>query len=221
MSHLLLINTALETATVCLSKDDRPVREKQLTSQREHASFLHTTIKDLMNEEGISLNDLSAVGVISGPGSYTGLRVGLSAAKGICFALKLPLITVNTLEWMAHSAQNEAVDLLCPMIDARRMEVFTATFNRKLEIMATPSALILDEKSYSDELKDQKILFFGSGAQKFSTLISHPNAWFKPFEPAAESFPEIAWNHYQKGIFADLAYSEPLYVKDFYTTAKG
>lgn len=221
MSYLLLINTALETASVSLAKEGRPGPEKKLTSQREHASFLHTAMSELVKIEGISLKELSAVGVIAGPGSYTGLRVGLSAAKGICFALNLPLITVNTLEWMANSAKNEQVDLLCPMIDARRMEVFTATFNRKLDLVAPPSALILDEKSFSDELKGQKILFFGSGSQKFSTLISHPNALFKSIEPGAESFTEIAWNLYQKEIYADLAYTEPLYVKDFYTTFKG
>jgi tRNA threonylcarbamoyladenosine biosynthesis protein TsaB len=220
MSYLLNINTALEIASISLSREGEIIAEKQNSHQKDHASFLHPAILEVLKKADLTIKNLSAVSIIAGPGSYTGLRVGMSAAKGICFALNLPLITVNTLEWMASSASNEETELFCPMIDARRMEVYTALYSKNLEEITPPTALILQTDSFSERLKTNKILFFGNGAKKCLTLISHPNAAFKIIEPLTEKFTEISWNRYQKGIFANLAYVEPLYIKDFYTANK-
>lgn len=220
MNYILHINTALETASVSLAENDVVILERRNDVQKEHASFLHQAIAEMMQEAGIALKILNAVAVIHGPGSYTGLRVGLAAAKGICYGMSVPLITVNTLEWMAGACKNEDADLFSPMIDARRMEVFTALYNRCLEEITPPSSLILQPESFLKELETKKIVFFGNGAQKFSTLLSHENALFKTLVPGAVEFAAISWKRYQNGIFADLAYSEPLYVKAFYTPVK-
>lgn len=220
MNHILQINTALETASVSLAINGTVTLERRNDVQKEHASFLHLAIAEIMQEAGIALKNLAAVAVIHGPGSYTGLRVGLAGAKGICYGLSVPLITVNTLEWMAGACKNEEADLFCPMIDARRMEVFTALYNRSLEEINPPSSLILQPESFFKELETNKIIFFGNGALKFSTLLSHKNATFKTLDAGADEFASISWKRYQNGIFSDLAYSEPLYVKAFYTPAK-
>jgi len=220
MSYLLHINTALETASISLSREGKIIAEKQNSNQKDHATFLHPAIQDVLKKVDLTVKSLSAISVIAGPGSYTGLRVGMSAAKGMCFALSLPMITVNTLEWMALSAANEETDLLCPMIDARRMEVYTALYARNLEEIIPPAALILHTDSFSERLEINQILFFGNGAEKFSKLIAHPNAAFKMIDPNIEKFAEISWNLYQQRTFANLAYTEPLYIKDFYTTFK-
>jgi tRNA threonylcarbamoyladenosine biosynthesis protein TsaB len=220
MSYILHINTALESASVSLALKGAVILEHRNDIQKEHASFLQLAISDLMQEVGIPLKNLSALAVIHGPGSYTGLRVGMAGAKGICYGLSLPLITVNTLEWMAGACKNEEADLFCPMIDARRLEVFTALYNCNLEEISPPSSLILQQESFSTELETNKIVFFGNGAQKFSALFSHHNALFKTLVSGADELASISWKRYQNGIFADLAYSEPLYVKEFYTPKK-
>ena len=143
----------------------------------------------------------------------------MSGAKGICFALSIPLITVNTLEWMAAACKEEA-DLFCPMIDARRMEVFTAMYDHEKIEVAPPTAMILEPDSFKTDLQAKKVLFFGNGAEKFSALTNHPNASFIPVFPGTKELAEIAWNRYQERTFADLAYAEPLYVKDFFTPVK-
>ena len=220
MSYILHINTALDHASVSLASQDEVLAEVLNNSQKEHASFLHVAISEMMHRQGISLQSLAAVAVIYGPGSYTGLRVGMSGAKGICFALSIPLIVVNTLEWMVAACKNEDADLFCPMIDARRMEVFTALYNRDRIEVSPPTALVFDPDSFSESLKSKKILFLGNGAEKFSTLVNHPNAHFKNIIPGTKEFAEISWKRYQASLFADLTYSEPCYVKDFYTPTR-
>jgi tRNA threonylcarbamoyladenosine biosynthesis protein TsaB len=220
MSYILHINTALETASVSLALKSSVILERQNGVQKEHASFLQLAIDEMMQEAGIPLKDLAAVAVIHGPGSYTGLRVGMAGAKGICYALSVPLITINTLEWMVEACKNEDADMFCPMIDARRMEVFTALYNRSLKEIKPPSSLILEAKSFSTELETNKITFFGNGAEKFAHFFSHQNAAFKTLVSGGFELASIAWERYQHGIFADLAYSEPLYIKEFFTPAK-
>lgn len=220
MNLILQINTALDTASISLAQNGNVIAESQNNTQKEHASFLQIGIREMLQTVGVSLRELSAVAVILGPGSYTGLRVGMAGAKGICFGLSIPLITVNTLEWMAEACKNKETDLVCPMIDARRMEVFLAWYSRNLEEISTPEAIVLDPSSFSDIIRHKKTLFLGNGAKKFSTLISHPNAIFIIQESGAGEFAKISWKRYQQGLFANLAYTEPLYVKDFYTAAK-
>lgn len=219
MSYILHINTALDNASVSLADKEHVIAERLSNNQKEHASFLQVAIAEITTKAGIPLRNLSAVAVINGPGSYTGLRVGMSGAKGICFALSIPLITVNTLEWMAAACKDEA-DLFCPMIDARRMEVFTALYNHEKIEVAPPTAMILEPDSFKADLQAKKVLFFGNGAEKFSALTNHPNAHFIPVFPGSKELAKIAWNLYQERTFADLAYAEPLYVKEFYTPVK-
>src|ERR1051325_9884884 len=143
MALILNIDTAIETASICLSEDKNVLKFAINENQKDHAAWLSVAIKTLMKEAGIQLNQLNTIAVTIGPGSYTGLRVGLSAAKGLCYALNIPLITIGTLEMMAMAAKEEPVDLLCPMIDARRLEVFTAVYNKKMEEVRSPHSLIL------------------------------------------------------------------------------
>jgi tRNA threonylcarbamoyladenosine biosynthesis protein TsaB len=219
MTYILHINTALDNASVSLADKEHVIEERFSNSQKEHASFLQVAIAEITTLAGIALKNLSAVAVINGPGSYTGLRVGMSGAKGICFALSIPLIAVNTLEWMVAACKDEA-DLFCPMIDARRMEVFTAMYDYKKIEVAPPTAMILEPDSFKTDLQAKKVLFFGNGAEKFSVLTNHPNARFLPVFPGTKELAEIAWNLYQERTFADLAYAEPLYIKEFYTPVK-
>jgi tRNA threonylcarbamoyladenosine biosynthesis protein TsaB len=220
MSYILHINTALETASVSLALKGSVLLERHNGVQKEHASFLQLAIGEMMQEAGIPLKELAAVAVIHGPGSYTGLRVGMAGAKGICYALSVPLITINTLEWMVEACKNEDADMFCPMIDARRMEVFTALYNRSLREIKPPCSLILQPESFSTELEKNKITFFGNGAEKFTNFFPHQNAAFKTLVSGNIELASIALKRYQLGIFADLAYSEPLYIKEFYTPAK-
>jgi tRNA threonylcarbamoyladenosine biosynthesis protein TsaB len=219
MSYILHINTALENASVSLADKNQIIAERLSNSQKEHASFLQVAIAEITAKTGIPLKNISAVAVINGPGSYTGLRVGMAGAKGICFALSIPLITVNTLEWMTAACKEDA-DLFCPMIDARRMEVFTAMYNSEKIEVAPPTAMILEPDSFTTDLQSKKVLFFGNGAEKFSVLTNHPNARFLTVFAGTKELAEIAWNLYQERTFADLAYAEPLYVKDFFTPVK-
>jgi tRNA threonylcarbamoyladenosine biosynthesis protein TsaB len=218
MSHLLHINTALETAYISIALEDKVIAERKSHNQKEHAAFLHAAIDEMLRENEITPSHLSGVSVISGPGSYTGLRVGMACAKGLCFALSIPLINVNTLEWMAAAAYDEKQDLICPMIDARRMEVFTAMYDLRKTCLLQPQALILTAESFSDWLEGKKILFFGNGAEKFRELMMHPNASFGTLTSGAKELAVIAWGKYVNSEFSDLAYAEPLYVKDFQGT---
>lgn len=166
------------------------------------------------------MKDINAVAVSNGPGSYTGLRIGLSAAKGLCYALQIPLITIGTLQMMAQAAKNSEANLFCPMIDARRMEVFTALYDSEGNEVMKPAALILDENSFAEELKESRILFFGNGAGKFKDICSNSNAIFKDIEAEASHLAKISQQKFTAGDFAALAYSEPYYVKEFFTTQK-
>ena len=217
MSCLLHINTALDVAYVGLSTREGWISERISPTQKEHASFLHPAIRELLADAGVVLADLAAIAVVAGPGSYTGLRVGLAAAKGFCYAADRPLIMVNTLEWMAAAAGRENVDLLCPMIDARRMEVFTALYDRKLECHLEPHARVLDETSFSDRLQQSTIAFFGNGAPKFRSLIMHPNARFLAIESGSKELAERCWVAFDEQRFENPETAVPFYGKDFFS----
>jgi tRNA threonylcarbamoyladenosine biosynthesis protein TsaB len=219
MALLLNIDTALETASVCLSKNDEVLVFATNDRQQDHAAWLHAAIAGILENTGHGLEQLDAVAVTIGPGSYTGLRVGLSAAKGFCYALQIPLITVGTLEIMAYAMKSEAEGLLCPMIDARRMEVFYAVYDNNLTEVVKPAAMIIDEKSFNDFLFNGILIFSGSGSKKLQTILSHPNARFSQSIASAIHLSVIAYKYFQLKKFADLAYIEPLYVKEFYSPA--
>jgi tRNA threonylcarbamoyladenosine biosynthesis protein TsaB len=223
-NYILCIDASVQTASVALSKESNLLAVKTCEQQREHAAFIQPAIRDLLKEQNIQPSQLNAIAVTSGPGSYTGLRVGMASAKGLCYALKVPLITLNTLEVMAITALQQLNDidpfLLCPLIDARRMEVFTAVYNKQLEQVMQPGALILDNNSFSGLLSAQLVYFFGNGAPKWKSICNHNNARFISLEWNASSMVGKAWELFGQHSFASLAYATPFYGKDFYSTSK-
>ncbi|MBV9989494.1 MAG: tRNA (adenosine(37)-N6)-threonylcarbamoyltransferase complex dimerization subunit type 1 TsaB [Chitinophagaceae bacterium] len=220
MALILNIDTATEKASVCFSDQGRILAIAQNTDQKNHAAFLQPAIQSLVDELKITLSELDAVAVTAGPGSYTGLRVGMASAKGICYALQKPLILVNTLEAMAQSMVAAAGPgmLLCPLIDARRMEVFCAIYSHSLEAVEPAHALILEPNSFADWLGKNTMLFFGSGMPKLRNLLSHPSAHFSDNQHNAADLAVRAEAAWEERRFADLAYAEPLYVKEFFDT---
>ena len=221
MSLILNIDTASENAHVSIARDGQVLHILSSESQKEHASFLQTAIQELVKITGIHLKEIDAVAVTAGPGSYTGLRVGFASAKGLCYALKKPLITIGTLEVLMVSAlqlyppgPDENI-LFCPMIDARRMEVFTAIYQQDLNVYIRPCAMILDEFSFEKDLAKSKILFFGSGSEKWKQICPDSNALFKSVSTLPESFSKSSNMLFSEKKFTDLAYSEPFYLKEF------
>jgi tRNA threonylcarbamoyladenosine biosynthesis protein TsaB len=174
----------------------------------------------LCNKNNLKLKEFNAVSVINGPGSYTGLRVGLAAAKGICYANELPLICINTLEWIAYGNKEQAIDLIAPMIDARRMEVFTAVYSKEMKMVTTATSLILDEHSYSSLLSSNRILFVGDGATKWKNISKHPNGYFVEANHNENHHAELTSNYYNKQFFSSVLTASPFYTKDFYSTHK-
>ncbi len=223
MSLILNIDTALDKASVCLSNEGKVLGLSSSENQKEHASWLHTAIAELLQKNEFKINDLQAVAVSIGPGSYTGLRVGLSAAKGLCFALNIPLITVTSLKILAYSVKSEAIDMICPLIDARRMEVFAAVYDKDLREKISPHALVVDEKCFADILLKGDVLFCGNGVNNLSAepsgqpIISNSNARFSNTIADASHLAHLSLEYYNNKEFADLAYAEPLYLKEFFS----
>jgi tRNA threonylcarbamoyladenosine biosynthesis protein TsaB len=220
MALILNIDTAVDIASLCLAKDEKALSIAKNESQKDHASWLHIAIKEIFEKNSLDLRSVDAIAVTGGPGSYTGLRIGMATAKGICFALNKPLITLNTLLVMANAAKDESVDLLCPMIDARRMEVFTAIYTKELEIVKDPDAITLNENSFAEYLSNNNICFFGNGSNKFKEIEKSSQAFFSDIKTDASSMISLSEKNFAEKKFADLAYAEPLYLKEFYTPAK-
>ena len=222
MSFILNIDTASEKAHVSFANEGLIVHALYSESQKEHASFLQSAILQLTKITGKKLSDLDAIAVTAGPGSYTGLRVGMASAKGLCYALNKPLIMMSTLEILTVSALQlfpttvQSV-LLCPMIDARRMEVFTAIYQHDLASYLDPCALILNETSFEKELSANNILFFGNGSEKWRSVCNHANAAFEKVTILPGAMGLYSNKFYTQKKFTDLVYSEPLYLKDFQT----
>ncbi len=228
MALILSIDTALENASVFLSKDGVVIGIETNNDPKNHGAFLQPAIQQLFDTHKIEVSTIDAVAVVIGPGSYTGLRVGLASAKGLCFALNKPLIAINTLEMLALSSINKLKEenldvtdfLFCPLIDARRMEVFTAMYNSSLQSVMAPQAFILNEHSFVDELATNKIVFSGNGHQKLKDINAHPNAIFIDTTTNTNAIISIAENLLIEKKFANLAYSEPFYIKEVYFTDK-
>ena len=218
MSIILNIDTAQETAFVCISENGKPKFVAENHSQKDHASFLHLAIDDLLKKAAISITDLDAIAVTKGPGSYTGLRVGMSAAKGLAYTLQKPIITISTLELMAHDILTIIGDkesLICPMIDARRMEVFTALYNSSLKEINSPSAMILDESSFEDSLMSHNIFFTGSGSMKFQQICNHTNAKFIQISNLSIAMGAMSQLMFDNDLFNDIVMVEPDYIKAY------
>jgi tRNA threonylcarbamoyladenosine biosynthesis protein TsaB len=223
MSLILNIDTSAQQAAVSIAKDGNLMQVLQNPDQKEHASFLQPAIKKLLQEAQMTINDLDAVAVVNGPGSYTGLRVALASAKGLCYVAKKPLITIGTLPLMARAAIENinhypsTVTRLCPMIDARRQEVFTAVYNLSLEEILRGQAMILSDESFVGVLLQETVLFFGTGAVKWQALVSNTNALFAGSFDTTAAMADLSNQMFIQQQFTDLAYSEPLYLKEFYT----
>ena len=220
MSFILNLETATKNCSVALAKDGKTITCKEIAAQNfSHAEKLHVFIEEILCENNIQFSDLNAIAVSQGPGSYTGLRIGVSSAKGLCYALNIPMIAIDTLQLLAKQIQIED-GIIIPMIDARRMEVYAAFYNQEGIIQREISADIIDENSYSAILENHSVYFFGNGAEKCKTTLTHPNAKFiDGMYPLAQNMIALAEKAYAEKKFVDVAYFEPFYLKEFYTTA--
>lgn len=217
MALILQIETATSVCSVALSKEGRTVAFKEKNEPNIHASQLTLFIEEVLRLAGVSYADLSAIAVSQGPGSYTGLRIGTSTAKGLCYALDIPLIAISTLKAMAAGfgdSNNTGASLLCPMIDARRMEVYMAVFDKDLKTVHSVTAQILVEDTFA---RYSKILLFGDGAEKCRPLYAEkPNvSIISGFENSARYLSALGYEMYVNDDFQDVAYFEPFYLKDF------
>ena len=215
--YILNIETSTKACSVAIHNDGKLLNCKEsVTEEFSHSEKLLLFISDVMNESRISFSQLNAVAVSMGPGSYTGLRIGVSTAKGLCYALDIPLISVSTLQAMAYGILSVSkADLFCPMIDARRMEVYSAFFDSDNIMVREIQADIVDGSSYDVELK-KKVIFFGDGSDKLKGVIKHKNAIFQSdFYPSAEFIGVLSYNRFVESNFEDIAYFEPYYLKDF------
>jgi tRNA threonylcarbamoyladenosine biosynthesis protein TsaB len=216
LAYILNIETATTNCSVSLSKNGKTILLKEdYNNNYSHAERLHIYIDAVLNEAGITSKDLDAVAVSKGPGSYTGLRIGVSAAKGLCFALDKPLVSVSTLEALAHQViYNDGV--IVAMLDARRMEVYSAIFDSKYHQIRETEAQIIDADSFNSYLQEGKVYFIGNGVEKTKTLINHPNAVFIEDKlPSANEMSFLAYNKFKIMDTEDVAYFEPYYLKDF------
>lgn len=222
MATILQIETATQVCSVAVSVNGKTIALKEETAQNIHAASVTLFIEEVIKTANLKFTDLDAIAVSKGPGSYTGLRIGVSTAKGLCFALDKPLIAINTLQMMANGFLKQHPNyggLICPMIDARRMEVFTVVYNNKLNEVEDVNAKIIDEKSFVLELDSNFVTFIGDGAAKCAPVLGHQNAHFSAdnFNSAA-NMSSMANTAFENGNFEDVAYFEPFYLKDFVFT---
>ena len=225
MERLILIETSTALCSAALAEDGVITSYRESSAPKAHASLTAVFIQEMLEEKGLTIADCDAVCVSKGPGSYTGLRVGVSTAKGLCFGSGKPLIAISTLDILVAQAQiPDNLKYIVPMVDARRMEVYAAVYeiagragNDVRQITETAPAII-DENSYSDILEKGKVLFIGDGAGKCADVIKHPNATFLQCWPKASAMLEPAMKAYKEKRFEDVAYFEPFYLKEFVAT---
>ena len=217
MARILLVDTSTAVLSVGLSVDGTVVEERICTEARQQASLTAPLVKEVLDAQGISVKDCDAVCVGSGPGSYTGLRVGVSTAKGLAFGAGKPLLAVGTLDILAAGVEGE-YKYIVPMIDARRMEVYTAVYSPAGERLTPIEAKVIDGESFADYLSAGPVLFVGDGALKCREVIRHPNARFQDAAPLVRYMAPLAEEAYAIGRFENLAYFEPFYLKDFVAT---
>ena len=221
LTYILNIETSTKNCSVSVSNNGELVAIKELNNGNySHAEVLHPFINDVLNEANITFDKLNAIAVSKGPGSYTGLRIGVSSAKGLCFALDKPLIAIDTLESLAQQV-NIGDGFIIPMLDARRMEVYSAIYNYKHELIREIKAEILTEETYGDLLKNNKVYFIGNGVEKTKNLIQHPNAiYIEGKLPSANEMASLAEFKHKISDTEDVAYFEPYYLKDFVALKK-
>jgi tRNA threonylcarbamoyladenosine biosynthesis protein TsaB len=217
MARILLIETSTAVLSVALSENGTVVASRECHEPRLQASLTAPLVKEVLDSKGLAVRDCDAICVGKGPGSYTGLRVGVSTAKGLAFGAGLPLIAIGSLDILAQAAI-DGNHTVIPMIDARRMEVYTAVFSPAGEQLTPVEAKIIGQDSFADYLEKGPVLFIGDGALKCQDVITHPNASFKEAWPLASNMAPLAEAAYNEKRFEDLAYFEPFYLKDFVAT---
>lgn len=224
MPQILHIETSTPICSAAISNSNGTIAYREYFVDKSHAAILTTLISEVLKEAKTEISKLKAVSISKGPGSYTGLRIGVSTAKGICYAAKKPLISCDTMQTIARMAKDKLSDdnaniLYIPMIDARRMEVYTAIFNQQLEEIEPVSAKIIDSNSFNNLPENSKLIFCGNGAEKCKDIIQHPDAVF-----IENIFPSARFMGYQSALklqnndFENIAYFEPFYLKDFIAT---
>ena len=223
MSLILNLETATTNCSVSLARDGTVIALKELNAERfSHAEKLHVFIKEIVKESNTLLSSIDAIAVSKGPGSYTGLRIGVSAAKGLCFALDKPLIAVSTLKSMATQlgvVDNGAV--LIPVLDARRMEVYAAVFDGDLKRLRDTRAEVIDEQSFKEFLGAKEVHFLGSGAKKIQDFLGHDGIFYHcDIVPSAKEMAPLSYKKFEDDDFEDVAYFEPYYLKDFMVQMK-
>jgi tRNA threonylcarbamoyladenosine biosynthesis protein TsaB len=218
MIYILNIETSTKNCSVSIAQNGENIAIKEMANEGySHAEFLHVFIEKLLEENGLKTKDLHAIAVSQGPGSYTGLRIGVSAAKGLCFAAEIPLIAVETLTVLAHQVHIQN-GLIIPMIDARRMEVYSAIYNSKLEKTRGVEAQILDETTFSE--LNETIYILGDCQEKIKTVLTDKKFVFleDSIFPSAKEMTALSFEKYKNNDFVDVAYFEPYYLKDFMVT---
>ncbi|WP_291867688.1 tRNA (adenosine(37)-N6)-threonylcarbamoyltransferase complex dimerization subunit type 1 TsaB [Maribacter sp.] len=217
MAILLNLETATTNCSVSVAKDGEIIVLKEHNSPNySHAEQLHVFIEEALKEASLSILDLDAIAVSKGPGSYTGLRIGVSAAKGLCFSLDIPLISIATLESMANQVTLDTSAVVIPVLDARRMEVYSAVFNTAYSEIRETRAEIVDANSFSEFVEKGKVVIAGNGAEKCKEILIHPNFEFNTsVVPSAKEMAMLSYRKFENKDFEDVAYFEPYYLKDF------
>ncbi len=228
MSLFLLLESSTEVCSVALSSDEKLIDNIENLNGLNHSELLTVYIEELLKRNKIQISDIDAFVVSKGPGSYTGLRIGISAVKGLSYAAGKPIVGISTLDAMADylskypeefQLKTDDKTLICPMIDARRMEVYTALYNKSGEQIESISAKIIENSSFEKQLKENKIIYIGNGAQKCKDQITSKNALFnEPFKASARFMIPLAYKKFKNNDFEDVAYFEPYYLKDFVAT---
>lgn len=229
MALIINLDTSTRICSVALASGHKLLGTRESRDEKSHSSRLSVFIDELLKENNLKVPDLDAIAVSTGPGSYTGLRIGVSTAKGLAYGSKIPLIGIGTLDALASGAlknpevhrilQENKSARLCPMIDARRMEVYTALYSSRGKRVSRISATIVDENSFRENLDAGPVIFFGNGAGKCSSKIIHPSAVFiEGIETLAEYMITLSVKSWQQKRFENIAYFEPHYLKDFIAT---
>ena len=222
MALILNLETATTNCSVSLAKDGEILAIKEHdTPNYSHAEQLHLFIEEVAKQASVSLPEIDAIAISKGPGSYTGLRIGVSAAKGLCFSLDIPLISVATLKSMAYQSKSSAIDFIIPVLDARRMEVYSHVFDADLNTIRETKADIIHADSYAEYVEKGKVLLVGNGAEKCKTILQHSDfSYDTTVVPSASEMATLSYEKYKKDDFEDVAYFEPYYLKDFIALKK-
>jgi tRNA threonylcarbamoyladenosine biosynthesis protein TsaB len=218
MSLVLSLETSGNNCSVALHSEGELLAHERVAEPQAHASKLAYLIESVLGKASVNIHEIQAVGITSGPGSYTGLRIGASTAKGLCYSLGVPLVAVNTLELLVYQGSTLATkeNLLCPMIDARRMEVYCMIADTDFNTIQPIEAKVIDENGFNDLLKNNKILFYGDGSAKCRTMLTHPNAFFiEDITPSAIALGKKTIEKLKERQVEDLIHFEPFYFKDF------